>query len=190
MTLMDKIAHTSTGASKRGFALLLTIVVVSVVLAVGLSLLDITVKQISLSITGRDSEVAFHGAQGGIECLQALVRDTNFVDGETPGATVNCLGSNRTLSVDSSFGGDSDIDEYSFSADWNNGEQDLCSEGYLYVIDARSGNKSVTFDNQGLVSESCADGDLCTVVFARGFNRACSELDSLRTVQRELTISF
>ncbi len=60
----------------------------------------------------------------------------------------------------------------------------------LYVIDARSGGKTVTFDNQGLVSETCGDGDLCTVVFSRGFNRACDELDSLRTVQRELTISF
>jgi len=177
-------------SARDGFALLLTIVVVSIVLAVGISLLDITVKQISLSITSRDSEVAFHGAQGAIECMQALISDTNFVTGEVPGASIECLGANRALTQQGSFAGDSDVTEYTFSANWNNGDQDLCSIGFLYTIDARSEAKVVTFDNQGLVQETCAAGDFCTVAFGRGFNRPCGELDSLRTVQRELTISF
>ena len=100
---------------------------------------------------------------------------------------MSCFGANPPLNQNTFA---SNVDEYSFSTTWFNGDQDLCSEGYMYVIDARSGAETVNFSNQGLVQESCATGDICTVVFARGFNRACNELNSLRTVQRELTISF
>ena len=60
----------------------------------------------------------------------------------------------------------------------------------MFIMDARGGAYPKSFNNQGLVDVVCAEGDICTFVFARGFNRGCSDLGSLRTVQRELTISF
>lgn len=181
---MTRIKH----HTQRGFALLLTIVVISIVLAVGISLLEITVKQISLSTTGRDSEVAFHGAQGAVECAQATLLQLDIVtDGAIP-LPLDCFGQTDTTNAVSEDSGRTAY--YNFQFDWSNGSQNLCSEGDMYVLDARGGTYTKNFSNQGLDSVVCNNGDICTVVFARGFNRGCSDLSSLRTVQRELTISF
>ncbi len=62
------MAQRKTNAKvSAGFALLLTMIVVAVTLAVGLSLLNITLKQFTLSSTSRDSEIAFHAADSGLE---------------------------------------------------------------------------------------------------------------------------
>src|SRR3989344_8638979 len=51
-----------------GYALMLSIVVSSIVLSIGLSLFNIVQKELILSATGRDSQFAFYSADGGIEC--------------------------------------------------------------------------------------------------------------------------
>lgn len=182
------ILHRNTH-NKSGFALLLTIVIISIVLAVGISLLEITVKQISLSTTGRDSELAFNGAQAAVECAQATLKDVD-VAVSVPGSLVaSCFASSDPMSLSSEDSSRTSL--YSFEFDWTNeGGQALCSEGDMYIMDARGGAYSKLFINQGLTNVVCANGDICTFVFARGFNRGCSDLGSLRTVQRELTISF
>ncbi|MBI3075057.1 MAG: hypothetical protein HYY92_02495 [Parcubacteria group bacterium] len=53
---------------KSGYALMLSIVVSSIVLSIGLSLFNIVQKELILSATGRDSQFAFYSADGGIEC--------------------------------------------------------------------------------------------------------------------------
>ncbi len=52
-----------------GYALMLSIVVSSVVLSIGLSLLSIVQKELILSGTGRDSQFAFYAADAGLECV-------------------------------------------------------------------------------------------------------------------------
>ncbi len=47
---------------------MLSIVVSSIVLSIGLSLFNIVQKELILSATGRDSQFAFYSADGGIEC--------------------------------------------------------------------------------------------------------------------------
>jgi hypothetical protein len=186
-----------TTRNHDGFALLITIVVISVVLAVGISLLNITVKQISLSITGRDSEVAFHAAQGGVECVQQLLNNNpDYIAGvELPSGagSISCLGQTGAMSIDND-NPQTDVDEYSFRIGWDNDDDlgdDVCTEVDMYLMDARGGAlTNVTFVDQGLESADCEDGEYCAVVFSRGFNRPCNELDSLRTVQREITITL
>lgn len=185
--------HHKPIGDNSGFALLLTIVVISVVLAVGLSLLDITVKQISLSITSRDSELAFNGAQGAMECIQGLFRDVDIFAGAPPPGTVDCLGQSGVTLTPSADTPITDVTLYEFEVGWDNSEQNLCSQADTYIIDARSQTSDYTVPfgaAQGNAEEVCEAGNICTVVFARGFNRACADIGSLRTVQRELTISF
>jgi len=55
-------------ASPRGFALLIAVVLTSVLLSVGLALLDIAYKQITLSSTARQSQYAFYAADSALEC--------------------------------------------------------------------------------------------------------------------------
>jgi len=56
--------------NNSGFALLLTLVIITIILAVGLTMLQITMKQLSLSAIARESEIAFYAASTGIECMQ------------------------------------------------------------------------------------------------------------------------
>jgi hypothetical protein len=176
----------------NGFALLITIVIISVVLAVGISLLNITVKQINLSITGRDSEVAFHAAQGGVECVQQLLNETDYISGAPLSGPVACLGNSSPLNTGISGDGvnNSNVYEYQFEVSWNNGDLDVCTQTDIYLFDATSGALSETFTNQGIVTFNCAAGEYCVAVFSRGYNRACTQLNSLRTVQREITITL
>jgi Tfp pilus assembly protein PilX len=52
----------------RGFTLLIALIFTSVILAVGLALLDITYKQVILSATARQSQYAFYAADSAMEC--------------------------------------------------------------------------------------------------------------------------
>ena len=54
--------------SPRGFTLLIAVILTSVLLSVGLALLDISYKQVVLSSTARQSQYAFYAADSAIEC--------------------------------------------------------------------------------------------------------------------------
>ena len=53
----------------RGFTLLLSILVVSVILSVSLGIFDIMTKELKLSGLGRESQIAFYAADAGVECF-------------------------------------------------------------------------------------------------------------------------
>ncbi|MFQ5661814.1 MAG: hypothetical protein ACE5F2_00995 [Candidatus Paceibacteria bacterium] len=52
----------------KGFALLYSVLVASVLLAIGLAIFNITIKELLLSSLGRDSQFAFYAADTGAEC--------------------------------------------------------------------------------------------------------------------------
>lgn len=54
--------------SPRGFTLLIAIILTSVLLAVGLSLIDTAYKQLILASTAKQSEIAFYLADSALEC--------------------------------------------------------------------------------------------------------------------------
>jgi hypothetical protein len=53
---------------EKGFTLLFAVIVSTLVLAVGGSIINIALKQVILSGTGRESQYAFYAANTGIEC--------------------------------------------------------------------------------------------------------------------------
>ncbi len=66
-----KIAHTPFSGptrSSRGFAMLFAVLVSSVLLSIGLSIFNLTVKELALSSSGRESQFAFYAADSGTEC--------------------------------------------------------------------------------------------------------------------------
>ena len=67
--------HKNKQFKEEGFALLLTIIVVGVLLSIGLAVLDLTVKQVQLSSNAKDSELAFQAANAGMECARRVRRD-------------------------------------------------------------------------------------------------------------------
>jgi hypothetical protein len=56
------------GASKKGFAMLFTVLVVSIMLAIGLGISDLTYKQTVLSSLANNSQLAFYQSDSGVEC--------------------------------------------------------------------------------------------------------------------------
>ncbi len=56
----------------KGFAILYASLIASLVLAIGIAILNVTVKQITLSSAGRESQHAFYSADTGVECAQYL----------------------------------------------------------------------------------------------------------------------
>lgn len=57
-----------------GFAMLYASLIGSLVLAIGLAILNVTIKQITLASAGRESQHAFYAADTGIECAFYLER--------------------------------------------------------------------------------------------------------------------
>lgn len=183
-----------------GFVLLLTLVIVSIVLAIGLSLLHITLKQLTLSNLARESEIALHAANTGIECIQyhrsipytrqLLLNEDNQPD-DTSAPLLECADNNPILSAtnhDFDLANDELIYNYQYT---HNVDSDKCVETSLYLLDASEGSNDVTHQAlEGLDTIECEAGSICTVIFSRGFNRSCEDTDGLFTVQRELTIQY
>jgi hypothetical protein len=55
--------------NNKGFTLLFAVLVSVLILAVGMSIINLSVKQIALSGSGRESQYAFYAANTGIECV-------------------------------------------------------------------------------------------------------------------------
>ena len=140
--------------SQAGFALLVSLIVVTVVVSVGLALLDVTIKQLRLSSNSTDSEIAFHAANAGVECAQYWRRaSSDVIQGDQfgspevpPGGSLsdvlNCFGVNdvggtyrddRTITM--SGGGEVVFYEYEFSwAPDTSGDFTRCTEIDMLVV--------------------------------------------------------
>ena len=66
--LLRAIRYTLKAKSSDGYALLLSVVVSGLILAIGLGLLSIIEKALTLSSAGRESQIAFYAADAGSEC--------------------------------------------------------------------------------------------------------------------------
>ncbi len=53
---------------KRGFAMLFSVLISSLLVVVGLSIFNITLKELTISTSGRESQIAFYAANSGMEC--------------------------------------------------------------------------------------------------------------------------
>jgi hypothetical protein len=71
--------------NKKGFAMLFTVLVISIILGLGLGIADTTYKQTILSRLARDSQLAFYQADSGVECgLYYDLHQGQFARGTDP----------------------------------------------------------------------------------------------------------
>ncbi|MFM2381950.1 MAG: hypothetical protein RLZZ76_717 [Candidatus Parcubacteria bacterium] len=187
--------------TKKGFALLLALIISSVVLAIGVSILHISVNQINLSSTARESEFAFQAAHAGIDCMMywRSEKSLDFVDtdGTLANPTINCFAGNPITTLKRSyvpFSGAGYVREYINTFEW--GSPLRCSQVSMYVINANGSDDAVVHfsDNRGIGTngvKTCSAGTVCTVLISDGYNRACNELDStIFSVQREVVVEY
>lgn len=195
-----------TSAHNRGFALLLAMIVSSVVLAIGLSILSVSVNQLNLSSTARESEFAFQTAHAGLGCIVYWSNEQwdTFVKSSITSGEAATLGSlscfdevpvsfSNTNSAYQSGGNYTNI--YSYTYEWGDSEE-RCTQMDLYILNAADSEytPNISFPNDGVGTngvKTCPEGNMCTVAISRGYNLACAELDtSIFAVQRELTIEY
>ena len=67
------LRHGFGAPSKKGFAMLFTVLIVSIILSIAIGISNVTFKQNLLSSIAKDSQIAFFAADSGIEC--GLVND-------------------------------------------------------------------------------------------------------------------
>jgi hypothetical protein len=206
--------------TQAGFALLISLIVVSVVVSIGLVLLDVTIKQLRLSSNSTDSELAFHAANAGMECARYIRREAgDAIEGDEfasplvePGGSINgigsCFGANvvatvATVDVEEPADDDGSAFLYQYEFDWGT---DRCSEVDMVVAVADifgaaanpgDGVTVLSADMRAAIPGYphnqdlvCSTGSYCTVISVKGYNRSCANKAGFGTVQREVLLEL
>lgn len=196
---------TQTKKQFTGFALLMSLIVVSVVISIGLVVLDLTLKQLRLSTNSKDSETAFHAANAAMECARywRYTASANFTEGETVD-DVECFGVNIG---DVAPGPelqelDGQAVKYSFDMNgvegitWGGVDAERCSQIDILVLNSEI-NQETVVDNMSSVipgfpegEKDCEPGGRCTVIAARGYSRNCDDVALPGTVEREVLLEL
>jgi len=190
---------------ESGFALLMTLIVVTVVISIGLTLLDLSVKQIRLSTNAKDSEIAFHAAYAGMECARYVRRINSAAmergDVINPSCFSGTLFTNNKIDIpDNQITGDGVAYLYNYSITWEDGAH--CSQVTALVASSTARMGGMTIDGlnnttSALVpgypdgdTKTCGEGEQCTILSVRGYNKPCDEITGYGVVQREVLLQF
>lgn len=187
--------------AESGFALLMTLIVVGVVLSVGLAILELSIKQVRLSAMAKDSEIAFHAANAGMECAR-YTRRMNSDDMEDGLAiTANCFGvsvaSSPTFITD--IIGAGEVNQYDYQMTWGLAGAQRCTSVVTLVASADFSGGGLTVPNMASIIPGypeadfeCDAGGRCTAISVRGYNKPCPGGVSFPpgTIQREVLVEF
>lgn len=197
-----------------GFALLITIIVVTAIVSIGISMIDLSLKQVRLSLNAKQSELAFHAATAGVECASYWRRAASSTMEVGGTLAPRCFGEvSDPPSVDvstgptspSKSGSDGQVHLYKYRFTWGVSGSQRCTEIDTLVMIASTTNDTgtnlgsgVTTTNMttvfsgydGDINKGCGPGERCTVHAVRGYNMPCSNLDNYGAVQREILLEL
>lgn len=195
---------------QNGFALLLSLVIISVVLAVVISIAQLSTKQLQLAGVVGDSELAFNAAYAGVECAQSmrLYKRAELENGDS-GIDFDCFDTTHTLvagypdsytNTDTGYAGDGEVHHYQYQLDWTSGGNELCAIVDMVIFDTvlDGANLSVTDTEMialiegypGTSDKECIAGSQCTTVAVQGYDRACSDITQPDTIQRSVLLEY
>lgn len=95
----NKNRHPDILPARRGFTLFIAVLISSLLLAVGLAIFNITLKELILSSTIRDSQFAFYAADGGTECALYWDRQQNAFSTSSPENQIVCSGASIPITI-------------------------------------------------------------------------------------------
>ncbi|MFT7644710.1 MAG: hypothetical protein ACI9BF_000365 [Candidatus Paceibacteria bacterium] len=189
-------------SSESGFALLMTLIVVGVVLSIGMSILELSIKQVRLSTIAKESELAFHAANAGLECASYWRRKSSdkMENGEPLNPAPSCFNVEADSNVlntspDVEDDGEAFLYEYSFS--WGDGNS-RCTQIYTLVASSTASGVGMTVTNMFALipgytegdDMTCDPGSRCTVISVQGYNKSCDAIDGYGVVQREVLLQL
>lgn len=184
---------------EKGFALLLSLIVVSVIVVVGLSILDLSIKQVRLSTSAKDSEKAFHAANAGMECARFTRRDLSDDMENGNAISPTCFGTTVSATINATaptVSGDGDANLYTYSFDWGADPRCTLIDTLVASSSVSGGGMTVTNMNalflgyKGGPTYGCDAGARCTVISVRGYNRNCADISGYGTVEREVLLKL
>lgn len=181
-------AHPIQLDAQKGFTLLIAILVIGIVLAIGLSILNITLKEYILSNIARESAIALNAADAGMECALYWDRSSqgNKFDVGAPASSITCM--DQTKNTGGGVSGASQ--EFQFS--W--GAPAVCARVSVTKYFSSTGTVTMGVNAQG-DTISCPQGVECTRIVSLGYNRACpaqltDTFTDPRTVERGLRARY
>lgn len=78
--------------TQKGFTLFIAVLIGSLMLAIGFSIFNLTFKELLLTASARESQVAFYAADTGLECaLYYDQRENKFDPSSVSRPTVSCI---------------------------------------------------------------------------------------------------
>lgn len=168
---------------RKGMTLLLAVLVLSIVMAVGLTLLNFIVKQFNITTSARDSVNAVYAADTGIEC--ALLWDIRGHEAGFYGARVFPTSTSLTIGTDQGI---------------NCLNVDITRAAFPWSVTQAASAATTTFELDFPNINACtivqvakyqASGRENTTVFSRGYNVPCNATTtSPNAVERAIQVRY
>lgn len=185
----------------QGFALLLTLLVVTVVVSVTLAVVELSIKQINLSVTAKDSEIAFYASNAGMECARYANRlASSTIENGTNAFSAPCFNDDVDFTRRAhglSVSGDGDVYRYQSEVSWPTSDRCSQIDMVVMVVPATdSGNTTISNFNTIYPgyptgkTKTCTPGSKCTIASVTGFNKSCGAITGAGTVRREILLEF
>ena len=188
---------------------MITLVLVSAILSIGLTVIDLSVKRIKLSDNSKGSEVAFSASDAGSECAQFWRRRklTEMSNGSS--ISINCFGQNINISPNTSShnaarvpslsgAGSGSAYMYEYEITWGD-NNDRCSKIRTLVGKANVDGSGIEITNMSALIDNypysgnkiCQAGEICSVISVSGYNKACNLINtSYGVVQRQVYLEL
>lgn len=168
-------AFFSRARTTGGFTLLLAALISSVVLALGVSIFEIALKQVSLSSMGRDSQFAFYAADTGAECALYWDIRWNYFGTTTPADVVPPQPQCATLPINASGRPVTPTDPYTMTFQFE--PTGRCAQVSVKKCTAQC--------------DPVAYPNIHTIIHADGFNTDCASVStSERALQRSVELHY
>jgi len=195
--------------AKKGFALLITIMVVSVVVAVTLAIAELSLKQLELSVDSVDSELAFQAANAGLECARYWRREESARFESGASIPFNCFGAASNVPVTTfpvtRTPSNSRVYLYRAELTWGTVPFERCSQMDIVTMIV-----SATTSNPGAIiganttanslqrvlpgyptnTKTCEPGGQCTIAAVTGYSTNCANKNQPGTQRREILLEF
>ena len=204
--------HKFNQQKQSGIALLMTILVLGVVLSVTLAMVELSMQQLALSVDTKDSEIAFHAANAGLECARYMRRhaSSSFERGITAitplcfGTTTPVIrrvtaGSEGVATSTSGAGAYGSVYRYKVSLASGTNRCSVIdmitmvvqsSSTRDLIMTAPSGDLGDVLPGYGANTKRCAPGAVCTVAVVAGYNALCSGITADGVLKRQVLLEF
>lgn len=178
-----------------GFALLITLVIVSVVISIGITLIDLTIKQLRLANSSKDSETAFHAANAGVECVRYWrIASADAFEIGTNNIPITCFGESAVNTAVTTLA--ANVYQHDLQITWGQANARRCSKMRMITISPNF-TSDITYSGiQAIIpgyptdDKACIAGGRCSIISVQGYNRPCNLINELGTIQREVLLDL